>query len=104
MPGPALSPTAPRSQHVPERSCVACRAKRPQGEFVRVTRTAGGWRVLPGQRTGRGAYVCADSPPCWAEKRLRRAFREGAPAISAALHARQAPAAPPHPFPTPDQP
>ncbi|MBB5232804.1 YlxR family protein [Deinococcus budaensis] len=98
----SLPPTAP-SRHVPERSCVACRAKRPQGEFVRVTRVEGGWRVLPGQRTGRGAYVCADSPACWAEKRLRRAFREGAPAISAALHARQAPSVPPI-TPTPDQP
>ncbi|WP_102127398.1 YlxR family protein [Deinococcus planocerae] len=75
-------------RHVPERSCVACRRKRPQGEFVRVTRTAEGWRVLGGQRTGRGAYVCADSPECWAEKRLRRAFRGDAPGVSAALLAR----------------
>lgn len=83
---------------------MACRAKRPQGELVRVTRVEGGWRLLPGDRTGRGAYVCADSPGCWAEKRLRRAFRADAPAISAALHARQA-AAPPTPItPTPDQP
>lgn len=86
-----FSPAAARSRHVPERSCVACRAKRPQGEFVRVTRTEGGWHLLPGDRTGRGAYVCADSPACWAEKRLRRAFRADAPAISAALHALAAP-------------
>lgn len=74
-------------RHVPERTCVACRRKRPQAEFVRVTRTADGWRVLPGGRTGRGAYVCADSPTCWAEKRLRRAFGGSAPAVSAALAA-----------------
>lgn len=78
---------APQPRHVPERTCVACRRKRPQAQFVRVTRTAEGWRVLPGARTGRGAYVCADSPACWEEKRLRRAFRTDAPAVSAALHA-----------------
>ncbi len=58
--------------HVPERTCVACRRKRPQGEFVRLTRTPQGWRALSGARTGRGAYVCADTPGCWAEKRLKR--------------------------------
>ncbi|MDL2345943.1 YlxR family protein, partial [Deinococcus sp. MIMF12] len=44
-------------------------------------------------RSGRGAYLCAASPECWAEKRLRRTFRGDAPAVSAALHA-----APPGPF------
>ncbi|GAA5512959.1 hypothetical protein Dcar01_01683 [Deinococcus carri] len=77
--------SAPRPRHVPERTCVACRRKRPQDELVRVTRTPAGWRVLPGQRTGRGAYLCADLPECWQEKRLRRAFRGDAPAISAEL-------------------
>ncbi|WP_216317552.1 YlxR family protein [Deinococcus aestuarii] len=85
-------------RHIPERSCVACRRKRPQGEFVRVTRTQEGWRVLAGGRTGRGAYVCADSPECWAEKRLRRAFRGDAPAVSAALLTR--PPGPAHSNPT----
>ena len=79
---------APSSRHVPERTCVACRRKRPQAEFVRVTRTAEGWRVLPGVRTGRGAYICADSPACREEKRLRRAFRGDAPGVSAALQDR----------------
>lgn len=75
-------------RHVPERTCVACRKKRPQAEFVRVTRTPEGWQVLAGVRVGRGAYVCADSPACWEEKRLRRAFREDAPAVSAVLQTR----------------
>ncbi len=74
--------------HTPERSCVACRRKRPQSEFLRVTRTASGWALLGGARMGRGAYVCADSPACWHEKRLRRAFRDQAPLIAAALTAR----------------
>ena len=93
----APSPAA----HVPERTCVACRAKRPQAELLRVSRdAAGGWRVAPGGqtgRTGRGAYLCADSPGCWAEKRLRRTFRGDAPAVSAALHAAPAPPAPDRP-------
>ncbi|WP_083939145.1 YlxR family protein [Deinococcus apachensis] len=79
--------SAPRPRHVPERTCVACRRKRPQHELVRVTRTAEGWRVLPGRRTSRGAYVCANSPACWVEKRLRRAFGASAPGVSAALQA-----------------
>lgn len=78
---------APKPRHIPERTCVACRRKRPQHEFVRVTRTVEGWRVLAGNRTGRGAYVCADSPACWAEKRLRRAFGASAPLVSADLQA-----------------
>ncbi|ULH15423.1 YlxR family protein [Deinococcus sp. KNUC1210] len=78
---------APRPSHVPERSCVACRRKRPQPEFLRLVRTAGVWALQPGVRSGRGAYVCADSPSCWTEKRLRRAFGAQAPALSAVLTA-----------------
>ncbi|KEF35052.1 hypothetical protein RDMS_03210 [Deinococcus sp. RL] len=89
-----MPPASP--PHVPQRTCVACRTKRPQAELLRVSRDpaggeAGGWRVAPGGargRTGRGAYVCP-LPECWSEKRLRRAFRGDAPAVSAALHAWQ---------------
>ncbi|GAA5532681.1 YlxR family protein [Deinococcus aluminii] len=94
MAAPSTLPNPERpspERHCPERTCVACRRKRPQGEFVRVTRTSAGWRVLPGIRTGRGAYVCADSPDCWQEKRLRRAFRGDAPAVSAQLQALNTP-------------
>lgn len=83
---PAPTPRPHTQRHCPERTCVACRRKRPQGELVRVTRTAEGWRVLWGKRAGRGAYVCADSPECWQEKRLRRAFRGDAPVVSAQLY------------------
>ena len=82
--------------HVPERSCVACRRKRPQAEFLRLTRTPEGWALLPGARTGRGAYLCADSPECWQEKRLRRAFRDRAAGVAAALSAHATPAGEPH--------
>ncbi len=82
---PSHTPT-PKSGHVPERTCVACRRRRAQGEFLRLNRDADGrWRVQEGPRTGRGAYVCADSPACWAEKRLRRAFGAQAPVLSQTL-------------------
>ncbi|WP_092263738.1 DUF448 domain-containing protein [Deinococcus reticulitermitis] len=85
-----MTPGSPRSeptpgQHVPERTCVACRRKRPQGELRRVTRTAQGWELQAGPRAGRGAYVCADSPACWQEKGLRRAFRAQAGQVAAQL-------------------
>ncbi|GAA0520685.1 YlxR family protein [Deinococcus depolymerans] len=83
---------APRSpdRHTPERTCVACRRRRPQSEFTRLTRTAAGWALRPGARVGRGAYVCADSPDCWQQGRLRRAFGAQAPAIAALLTGRGA--------------
>ncbi|THF88772.1 YlxR family protein [Deinococcus sp. KSM4-11] len=76
----------PVSRHVPERTCVACRRKRPQTEFRRVSRVDGEWTLVAGHRTGRGAYVCADSPACWQDKRLRRAFGAQAPDLSARLN------------------
>ena len=85
----AASPTtltpAP-ARHVPERSCVACRRRRPQGELLRLSRHGGVWVPEQGrQRSGRGAYLCADSPACWAEKRLRRTFGGQAATLSAKL-------------------
>ncbi|WP_045233540.1 YlxR family protein [Deinococcus pimensis] len=71
--------------HVPERTCIACRRKRPQAELTRVTRTPQGWALVQGPRSGRGAYVCSDSPACWAEKRLRRALGASAPEVSERL-------------------
>ncbi|WP_082505319.1 YlxR family protein [Deinococcus sp. Leaf326] len=76
-------------QHVPERTCAACRRKRPQPEFVRLTRTPQGWQLLAGRRQGRGSYLCADSPACWQEKKLRRAFGAQATRLCAELARRQ---------------
>ncbi|UWX65484.1 YlxR family protein [Deinococcus rubellus] len=86
---PDLTPLPPLTRHVPERSCVACRKKRPQAQFVRLVRTASGWRVV-GQaiKAGRGAYVCADTPGCWAEKKLRRAFGLQATSLCSELQER----------------
>ncbi len=52
----------PKTRHVPQRQCVACRQMRPKRELMRVVRTpAGDVRVDPtGKASGRGAYVCAD--------------------------------------------
>ena len=81
---PSPTPALPTG-HSPERSCVACRRKRPQGEFLRLTKVDGEWAVQTGHRTGRGSYLCADTPACWAEKRLKRAFGAQAASLSAQL-------------------
>lgn len=60
---------------MPERSCVACRAKREQGELLRLTRRPDG-TVAVSNGPGRGAYVCRRTS-CVEEapKRLPRALR-----------------------------
>jgi predicted RNA-binding protein YlxR (DUF448 family) len=52
---------------------------------VRLTRVNGVWTVQTGHRTGRGSYLCADSPACWTEKRLKRMFGARAGTLSAEL-------------------
>lgn len=77
-----------RAKHVPERTCAACRQKRPQAECLRFTRTGEGWVIQTGKkRTGRGVYLC-NTPECWQEKKLRRTFRQDAPQVAALLHTR----------------
>jgi predicted RNA-binding protein YlxR (DUF448 family) len=51
-----------RSKHVPLRSCIACQARRPKRELIRIVRTPEGtFEIDPkGKRAGRGAYVCRD--------------------------------------------
>ncbi|MFC6591305.1 YlxR family protein [Deinococcus lacus] len=85
MPSLAALPAMP-ARHQPERSCVACRRKRPQAELVRLERSASGeWQRSGKERRGRGAYLCADSPECWQEKRLRRTFGASSARLSQAL-------------------
>lgn len=47
---------------MPERTCIGCRRKGEQGEFLRVARLAEGRVVLLDGRQpmGRSAYVCPD--------------------------------------------
>jgi len=65
-------------RHVPMRTCIACRRKRPKAEMIRLTLDAEGGRLLYGGSEGRGAYVCRDAH-CWKAisegGRLRRAFK-----------------------------
>ena len=56
----------PRQKHVPQRTCVGCRATRPKRELVRIVRTQDGDVVIDetGKARGRGAYLCR-RPQCW---------------------------------------
>jgi predicted RNA-binding protein YlxR (DUF448 family) len=69
-----------RRRHVPQRTCVACRASRPKRELVRVVRTPDGAVMVDdtGRRSGRGAYLCRQRD-CWetalARRRLEHALK-----------------------------
>lgn len=69
-----MSPLRDRFQE-PQRTCIGCRRRRPQGELVRLRRAAGGVALdLPDRRgPGRGAYVCANMR-CWELARKRRSL------------------------------
>jgi hypothetical protein len=57
-----------KPRHIPERSCVACRTKRPKRELARIVRTPEGQvKADPsGRVNGRGAYLCPRLE-CWVE-------------------------------------
>lgn len=62
-----------RVKHVPQRTCVGCRAVIAKRALVRVVRTPEGLRVdLTGKSPGRGAYLHAQRS-CW-EKGLKGAL------------------------------
>jgi predicted RNA-binding protein YlxR (DUF448 family) len=69
-----------RAGHVAERSCVACRTARPQGELLRYVLAPDGRLLVDYQKKlpGRGAYTCFD-PACIAlagkRGQFARAFR-----------------------------
>ena len=54
------------SKHVPQRTCVGCRAIRPKREMVRIVRTPDGGVEIDetGKMSGRGAYLCRRQE-CW---------------------------------------
>ena len=54
---------ASRTDHVPLRTCVGCRRRRPRHELVRLVAGAAGAVILdiPARAPGRGAYLCRDS-------------------------------------------
>ncbi|MFS8640208.1 MAG: YlxR family protein, partial [Symbiobacteriaceae bacterium] len=47
-------------KHVPQRTCIGCRAVRPKRELLRIVRTPEGEILFDpsGRRAGRGAYLC----------------------------------------------
>jgi uncharacterized protein len=63
-------------RHVPERTCVGCRTKRPKAQLIRVVRGLNGTTIEldhAARRPGRGAYSCA-ADRCWQEGLRRHAF------------------------------
>lgn len=67
-------------RHVPMRTCVVCREKRPKRELLRIVRTPEGEVVVDpvGRANGRGGYVCngtvsdeMEGAGHWAEKQIR---------------------------------
>jgi predicted RNA-binding protein YlxR (DUF448 family) len=69
-----------RPKHVPERTCIVCRQKRPKWEMVRIVRTPQGTLEIDnrGKKAGRGAYLCR-TKDCWeaglAKKKLEYALK-----------------------------
>ena len=55
-----------KQKHVPQRTCIACRSKRPKRELVRIVRTPSGEVAVDetGKQSGRGAYLCPKRE-CW---------------------------------------
>jgi len=63
---------------VPQRTCVGCRAKRPQTQLVRCALTADGAPVISRTAPGRGAWLCLGTTttanPCLQQAIKRRGF------------------------------
>jgi uncharacterized protein len=69
-----------RPKHVPERTCIVCRQKKPKWEMLRIVRTPQGTLEIDnrGKKAGRGAYLCR-TRDCWesglTKKRLEHALK-----------------------------
>jgi uncharacterized protein len=62
-----------RRKHVPQRTCVGCRAVLPKRSLIRIVRRPEGIQIdLTGKLAGRGAYL-HDVRSCW-ERGLRGAL------------------------------
>ena len=56
---------APRKKHIPQRTCVGCRAVLPKRTLIRIVRTAQAVQIDPtGKLAGRGAYL-HNQRSCW---------------------------------------
>ncbi len=73
-------------KRIPVRTCVACRARRPQGELLRIAKNQQGF--TPDDRRkleGRGWYVCKDKLECMGIKGLGKFARAEAATLVEAL-------------------
>ena len=63
-----------RPDHVPMRTCAACRQVRPKRSLTRMVRRADGSVTIDptGRIAGRGTYIC-DQPDCRAPETMRAA-------------------------------
>ncbi len=69
-----------RKGSAPRRSCLGCRAQKPQSELIRLAAVSGRLVYDPQRRLGgRGAWLCQGSPDCLAlalkRRPWQRAFR-----------------------------
>lgn len=75
-----MKTTKSSNKHLPQRTCVACRAVKDKREMVRLVRAADGAAEVDdsGKKVGRGAYLCRGQS-CWQEGlkggRLEHALR-----------------------------
>ncbi len=49
-----------KGKHIPERTCIGCREKKPKRELIRIVRTPDGEVFFDptGKTSGRGCYIC----------------------------------------------
>ncbi len=83
---------APHKQHdatgkrIPVRTCVACRARRPQAELLRIAKGPNGLEPDTFRKLeGRGWYVCKDKLECMGIKGLGKFARGEASKLVEAL-------------------
>ena len=60
----------------PVRTCVGCRAKRPQTEMLRCALAADGNPIISRTAAGRGAWLCTDQATCLQQAIKRRGFEK----------------------------
>jgi predicted RNA-binding protein YlxR (DUF448 family) len=58
----------------PQRTCIGCRARRPQAALVRVSVGTDGRVVASRTAPGRGAWLCVPAITCLELARKRRGF------------------------------
>ena len=68
-----------RPDHIPMRTCAACRQVRAKRSLTRIVRSADGSVAIDptGRLAGRGTYIC-DAPDCREPTRAAEAVNRGA--------------------------